>query len=157
MFNPLLLTKYGLYLYHNPLESSDDVLTLSGEDGIRTHVALPPNGFQDRLVMTASIPLQKLSSKRSASAIIANTADRVKKNLQYSSTHYFIRTKTCHGSYSSSRNRASASFSLHSSTRNQMSPGSVSLAQASSSCTDPGWKRISISLPLAFARSMASL
>ena len=29
----------------------------SGEDGIRTHVALPPNGFQDRLVMTASIPL----------------------------------------------------------------------------------------------------
>ena len=59
MFNPLLLTKYGLYLYHNPLESSDDVLILSGEDGIRTHVALPPNGFQDRLVMTASIPLQK--------------------------------------------------------------------------------------------------
>ena len=29
----------------------------NGEDGIRTHVALPPNGFQDRLVMTASIPL----------------------------------------------------------------------------------------------------
>ena len=32
---------------------------MSGEDGIRTHVALPPNGFQDRLVMTTSIPLQK--------------------------------------------------------------------------------------------------
>ena len=31
----------------------------SGEDGIRTHVALPPNGFQDRLVMTASIPLHE--------------------------------------------------------------------------------------------------
>ena len=29
-----------------------------GEDGIRTHVALLPNGFQDRLVMTASIPLR---------------------------------------------------------------------------------------------------
>ncbi len=25
--------------------------------GIRTHVAVTPNGFQDRLVMTASIPL----------------------------------------------------------------------------------------------------
>ena len=31
---------------------------VSGEDGIRTHVALPPNGFQDRLVMTASISLR---------------------------------------------------------------------------------------------------
>ena len=29
-----------------------------GEDGIRTHVGLPPNGFQDRLVMTTSIPLR---------------------------------------------------------------------------------------------------
>ena len=26
--------------------------------GIRTPVGLPPNGFQDRLVMTTSIPLQ---------------------------------------------------------------------------------------------------
>ena len=32
--------------------------SVSGEDGIRTHVAVKPNGFQDRLVMTASIPLQ---------------------------------------------------------------------------------------------------
>ena len=30
---------------------------LSGEDGIRTHVPLRTNGFQDRLVMTTSIPL----------------------------------------------------------------------------------------------------
>ena len=29
-----------------------------GEEGIRTLVGLPPNGFQDRLVMTASIPLR---------------------------------------------------------------------------------------------------
>lgn len=29
-----------------------------GEGGIRTHVELPPNGFQDRPVMTASVPLQ---------------------------------------------------------------------------------------------------
>ena len=28
-----------------------------GAGGIRTHVAVTPNGFQDRLVMTASIPL----------------------------------------------------------------------------------------------------
>ena len=32
----------------------------SGEDGIRTHVPFRTNGFQDRLVMTASIPLHVL-------------------------------------------------------------------------------------------------
>ena len=31
---------------------------LGGEGGIRTHVGLHPNGFQDRPVMTASVPLQ---------------------------------------------------------------------------------------------------
>ena len=30
----------------------------NGEGGIRTHVPLRTNGFQDRLVMTTSIPLQ---------------------------------------------------------------------------------------------------
>ena len=30
-----------------------------GEGGIRTHVCLRTNGFQDRPVMTASVPLQK--------------------------------------------------------------------------------------------------
>ena len=30
----------------------------SGEGGIRTHAPLRTNGFQDRLVMTTSIPLQ---------------------------------------------------------------------------------------------------
>ena len=29
-----------------------------GEGGIRTHVGSHPNGFQDRPVMTASVPLQ---------------------------------------------------------------------------------------------------
>ena len=33
---------------------------LSGEDGIRTHVPVRTNGFQDRLVMTASIPLHQV-------------------------------------------------------------------------------------------------
>ena len=32
-------------------------LPINGEGGIRTHAGLHPNGFQDRLVMTASIPL----------------------------------------------------------------------------------------------------
>ncbi len=31
-----------------------------GEEGIRTLVGLPPNGFQDRLVMTTSIPLHRV-------------------------------------------------------------------------------------------------
>ena len=34
---------------------------MTGEDGIRTHAPFRTNGFQDRLVMTASIPLHKLS------------------------------------------------------------------------------------------------
>ncbi len=34
------------------------VILGSGEDGIRTHVPRRTNGFQDRLVMTASIPLR---------------------------------------------------------------------------------------------------
>ncbi len=31
---------------------------IGGEGGIRTHVGLHPNGFQDRPVMTTSVPLQ---------------------------------------------------------------------------------------------------
>ncbi len=34
--------------------------TSSGEDGIRTHVPVKANGFQDRLVMTTSIPLHSM-------------------------------------------------------------------------------------------------
>ncbi len=39
-----------------PTETSRDLH--GGEEGIRTLVGLPPNGFQDRLVMTTSIPLR---------------------------------------------------------------------------------------------------
>ena len=39
-----------------PLRSRDK----SGEDGIRTHVPVKANGFQDRLVMTTSIPLHSM-------------------------------------------------------------------------------------------------
>ncbi len=38
--------------------SKSIVFLMSGEDGIRTHVPLRTNGFQDRLVMTTSIPLR---------------------------------------------------------------------------------------------------
>ena len=33
---------------------------LSGEDGIRTHAPVKTNGFQDRPVMTTSVPLHIL-------------------------------------------------------------------------------------------------
>ena len=39
--------------------SDSPVLCYAG-GGIRTHVAVTPNGFQDRLVMTSSIPLHCL-------------------------------------------------------------------------------------------------
>ena len=34
------------------------VVLISGEDGIRTHAPVKTNGFQDRRVMTTSLPLQ---------------------------------------------------------------------------------------------------
>ena len=40
------------------LRPNSSALRPSGEDGIRTHAPLRTNGFQDRLVMTTSIPLQ---------------------------------------------------------------------------------------------------
>ena len=42
----------------------------SGEDGIRTHVPVRTNGFQDRLVMTASIPLQIVVLKKLLSIFV---------------------------------------------------------------------------------------
>ena len=46
----------GAWTKKKPMQQAAPVLY--GKDGIRTHVELPPNGFQDRLVMTASIPFQ---------------------------------------------------------------------------------------------------
>ena len=45
----------------------------SGEGGIRTHAPLRTNGFQDRLVMTTSIPLHIVRRAFSARIILANT------------------------------------------------------------------------------------
>ena len=42
----------------------------SGEDGIRTHAPFRTNGFQDRLVMTTSIPLQSIPLQISAKNIL---------------------------------------------------------------------------------------
>ena len=39
-------------------------MLISGEDGIRTHAPFRTNGFQDRLVMTTSIPLRVLVSNQ---------------------------------------------------------------------------------------------
>ena len=44
----------------------------SGEGGIRTHAPLRTNGFQDRLVMTTSIPLHSLFLSVSARIILTN-------------------------------------------------------------------------------------
>ena len=52
--SPNILTLLNL-LFKN---SKSIVFLMSGEDGIRTHVPLRTNGFQDRLVMTTSIPLR---------------------------------------------------------------------------------------------------
>ena len=43
-------------LYREPIFLSS-VYTVNGESGIRTHAPFRTNGFQDRLVMTSSIPL----------------------------------------------------------------------------------------------------
>ena len=48
------------YLIRSLKISNSIVFLMSGEDGIRTHVPLRTNGFQDRLVMTTSIPLRVL-------------------------------------------------------------------------------------------------
>ena len=47
--------KKRTYIYHAEICVT---AVYGGEEGIRTLVGLPPNGFQDRLVMTASIPLR---------------------------------------------------------------------------------------------------
>ena len=65
-------------------------LIFGGEEGIRTLVELPPNGFQARLVMTASIPLQKNgAANRSRTDDLILTKD-VLYQLSHSSISFFI-------------------------------------------------------------------
>ncbi len=50
--------RHQLEYYSELLRSIHIKLKNGGEEGIRTLVGFPPNGFQDRLVMTTSIPLR---------------------------------------------------------------------------------------------------
>ena len=65
----------------------------SGEDGIRTHVPSQANGFQDRLVMTTSIPLRILFaiiSLLTTKFIIASwdiCVNKISQDFQF--FHYF--------------------------------------------------------------------
>jgi hypothetical protein len=66
--------------------------TGSGEDGIRTHAPRRTNGFQDRLVMTASIPLRMdySSNFRSAGASFSLAqANDMLTDFQTSVKQYF--------------------------------------------------------------------
>ena len=56
---------------------------VSGEGGIRTHAPLRTNGFQDRLVMTTSIPL------RNCLIIISHQANNVKHLFLFFQKIYF--------------------------------------------------------------------
>ena len=57
--SPLEYYSIMINIINNILTSE---ISFGGEDGIRAHVASLPNGFQDRLVMTASIPLRVTKS-----------------------------------------------------------------------------------------------
>ena len=61
------------YLIRSLKISNSIVFLMSGEDGIRTHVPLRTNGFQDRLVMTTSIPLRICFARISAKKILPST------------------------------------------------------------------------------------
>ena len=62
------------YLIRSLKISNSIVFLMSGEDGIRTHVPLRTNGFQDRLVMTTSIPLHVLAPQISAKFILPSVS-----------------------------------------------------------------------------------
>ena len=65
---------FGQLGYFSELKkySIEDRIRSSGEDGIRTHAPFRTNGFQDRLVMTTSIPLHVVRLSVSALIILAN-------------------------------------------------------------------------------------
>ena len=76
--------------YRNPYLFIGEAFSLSGEGGIRTHAPFRTNGFQDRLVMTASIPLQaadsaqkKKSASTAATIILSNTPPIVNRNFEF--------------------------------------------------------------------------
>ncbi len=64
-------------------------LRRNGEDGIRTHVPVKANGFQDRLVMTTSIPLQRAKTHKKISALIVS-ASNILTNLLWGVNDFFL-------------------------------------------------------------------
>ena len=78
------------------VESMNISLSLKdGEDGIRTHVPVKANGFQDRLVMTTSIPLRTPeydSTRYYKSQLIFRSAgeSRLRQLFREISEHYVI-------------------------------------------------------------------
>ena len=71
-------TIWRLCLRHILLIMIESHLRSNGEDGIRTHAPLRTNGFQDRLVIATSIPLQNRFVLLFCSArLIYHPADRM--------------------------------------------------------------------------------
>ena len=58
------------------------VVLISGEDGIRTHAPVKTNGFQDRPVMTASVPLHYSYALLSAGFILSPFPHKVNSFLK---------------------------------------------------------------------------
>ena len=74
-FSKKIPTVIGIYA----LKSGSIEVSKSGEDGIRTHVPVRTNGFQDRLVMTASIPLRIGFLSAAGFVFLARTNDIIPK------------------------------------------------------------------------------
>ena len=62
----------------------------SGEDGIRTHAPVKTNGFQDRLVMTTSIPLRICCNSHKVS--FRSTIIRLSERYKYYHVSTFVST-----------------------------------------------------------------
>ncbi len=60
-----------------------------GEEGIRTLVGFPPNGFQDRLVMTTSIPLRIYFQKYLRQYIIIHQKNEFVKHFLQITLEFF--------------------------------------------------------------------
>ena len=66
----------------------DYLLESNGEGGIRTHAPLRTNGFQDRLVMTTSIPLHLLTCL----PLSHHLSDKMYSSTAFHCRQYFFQT-----------------------------------------------------------------
>ena len=88
-----LLTTYSLSrgAPSASLGTSPNGRNKNGEGGIRTHAPLRTNGFQDRLVMTTSIPLHILYSL----LLLSATQELLYQIISILSTTFFIYFSSC--------------------------------------------------------------